>query len=201
MSKYSAEQIAWLAANRSQFSAQQLTDEFNLLFGTSLSAPLIKSICHNHGIPGQSGGGQFRKGNVPANKGKRCPATHPNQIKNLFSCNHRPHNWQPVGSEREDIDGYFWVKIAEPNIWKEKAHLVWTEHNPPKPPKHHIIYLDNNRSNVVIENLYMISFGEMAVLNRHENWRSLTPELKKSLITIIRLEQARKKSQEKVTCG
>lgn len=169
MNKYTAEQITWLRANRSQFPAQQLTEEFNLLFGTSFNTQLIKSICNNHGIPGA---GQFRKGGTPA------------------------HNWQPIGTERKDDKGYIWVKTAQPNTWKKKSHLVWAQHNPPKPPKHHIIYLDNDRNNVSIANLYLITYAESGILNRHEDWRNLRPEFKKTLINIIRLETATRKKNK-----
>lgn len=34
-------------------------------------------------------------------------------------------NTKPVGTERKRADGYIWVKIAEPNTWKEKHVLLY----------------------------------------------------------------------------
>jgi len=42
-----------------------------------------------------------------------------------FKKGNRPQTWVPVGSEAEMKGGYIKVKIAEPNIWKLRSHLVW----------------------------------------------------------------------------
>ena len=44
----------------------------------------------------------------------------------MFKRGNRPHNTLNVGDEREDKDGYSWVKVdIEPSEWKLKHHVAF----------------------------------------------------------------------------
>lgn len=46
-----------------------------------------------------------------------------------FKRGNRPQTWVPIGSTAEMKDRYIKVKIAEPNTWCLRSHLVWEKHH------------------------------------------------------------------------
>jgi len=89
--------------------------------------------------------GQFKKGLIPHNKGKKLSQETKEKLKpTMFKRGNRPHNAQPVGTETKDKDGYVWVKIAEPSEWKLKHHVAYGE---PVPTGHKVIFIDGNKRN------------------------------------------------------
>lgn len=69
-------------------------------------------------------------------------------------------NWNPmhkaVGAETLIANGYFKVKVAEPNVWEYKHRLAWQKENGPIPEGHFIIFLDNNTQNCELDNLALV---------------------------------------------
>lgn len=69
--------------------------------------------------------GRLEKGNVPWNIGMNSfdpsPDTH-------FKPGHRPKNTAAVGTEVE-TKGYIRRKVAEPNVWRQRSHIIWEEHH------------------------------------------------------------------------
>ena len=73
--------------------------------------------------------------------------------KTEFKKGNRPQTWVPVGSETE-TKGYIRVKVAEPNVWRQRSHVIWEEANRKKLPKSWIVrHIDNDPLNDVPENL------------------------------------------------
>jgi|GEM_PF-5037751 len=68
--------------------------------------------------------GRFEKGNIPWNVGMSSfdpsPDTH-------FKPGCIPQNTLAVGTEVES-QGYIRRKIAEPNVWRWRSHIIWEEH-------------------------------------------------------------------------
>ena len=181
---------------------------FNEKFGTNLTKSKIWNIAQNHGIkcgiPGgqiQKGqrispGTEFKKGNIPWSKGRKG-LSYPEMVKTQFQKGHQPHNYRPIGSEVTSADGCVWVKIADPNIRREKHRIVWEAHNGPIPKGYVILFADKNKSNCELENLILVSRAEMAVLNR---FKLITDnaELTRLGVTIAKLRialSARKKGK------
>lgn len=102
---------------------------------------------------------QFKKGSVPVNKGKTWSEYMPVQKqvlarKTCFKKGQKPHNAKPVGYERKDSrQGYWFVKVAEPNVFKPKHRVLWEQHFGPIPSGVNISFIDGNPDNVTIENL------------------------------------------------
>lgn len=147
---------------------KELTDLVNSTFKTDYKVNQIDCFKNNNKI---SSGltGQFEKGHIPANKGKKMSAEQYEKCaETMFKKGNIPHNYRPVGSERADAkDGYISVKIADPNKWKLKHVLIYEEHYGPVPKGHKVIFLDKNKRNFNIENLALVSNGEMAMLNKN----------------------------------
>lgn len=99
---------------------------------------------------------EFKKGHVPVNKGTK--GMFPNAGgATRFKKGQPPHNWRPVGSERCDTEGYWLVKVAEPNKWRPKHHLIWEAINGPVPKGYCVVFLDGDKNNFNPENLAVIS--------------------------------------------
>ncbi|HRD54700.1 MAG TPA: hypothetical protein PKY96_18835, partial [Flavobacteriales bacterium] len=76
----------------------------------------------------------FKKGNVPANKGRKMP---PEQYaiaqRTMFRKGQKPHNALPIGATRVNADGYLDRKTQDtgypPDDWEAVHRLVWKEHH------------------------------------------------------------------------
>ena len=106
---------------------------------------------------------QFKKGHVPFNKGKKGTG---GWEATQFPKGHRPANYKPVGSERIDAGGYTWVKITDPKTWRMKHVLIWEAANGPVPNGHVVIFADGDKSNIVLDNLLLVSRRQLSVINK-----------------------------------
>lgn len=160
--KYTPEQKEFMKAFVPGHSHKEIMEAFNHKFETDIKVGQVKSYIGNNKLnTGRTG--SFPKGHVPANKGKKgiggWPETH-------FKKGHMPYNYLPVGTELKKCDGYVYVKIADPNKWKQKHIIIWEAANGAVPDKHRIIFADGDRSNVCLENLLMVTRRELLVMNR-----------------------------------
>lgn len=125
---------------------------------------------------------RYKKGEAPWNKGKYMRVS----VATEFTKGQMPHNYRPVGSERITKDGYMERKIADPKKWKGVHIIVWEEVNGPVPPRHKILFKDNNKLNVSIDNLLCVSNEE--VMKRNSIHRYPT-EIVQAIKTISKLKK------------
>lgn len=164
-------------------TAKEFARELNEKFGLSLTGSQIKSYRGNNNL--NSGlTGQFEKGHVPANKGKKFPNMPQNSGQ--FKKGHKPPNWVPVGTIRYTTDGFPKRKIAEPNIWEYCHRVEWEKHNGPIPEGHNIVFLNGDKTNWDISNLACLSKNEVVRMNQNHLFTS-DPELTKSGIGLTKL--------------
>jgi hypothetical protein len=133
---------------------------------------------------------RFPKGHVPMNKGKKqSDYMTKEQIaktaKTRFKKGNRPHNYKPVGSRRITRDGYIEVKVKDPNKWKLLHRIVWEQHNGKIPSGMNVQFIDGNRKNCSIENLYLISRADQ--LRNENSFHARYPESIKKLLTLKRV--------------
>ena len=129
--------------------------------------------------------GRFIKGHTPWNKGlKGTTGFSPTR----FKTGDRPANWMPVGTERI-VEGYIEVKIGEPRTWRSKHRIIWERKHGPVPGGHVVIFADGNPRNFRLDNLLLVTRGELATLNR---WGLIFPDAKLTLagLQIARIKQA-----------
>ena len=188
MTKYPKELIQWIKNNCYGKSYNELIISIDQLFGLKLTSKNIKTILSNYHLStGRTG--HFTKGHQPHNKGKKWTeyVSEEGMKKSLETCfttgkniNNQNHTWRNVGEERIDKNGYTYVKTKNHERWELKHHLVWREHNGEIPEGHKVIFADGNIKNFNIENLILISNGELAIMNKNGLYYKGYPDITKT---------------------
>ena len=159
-----------------------LTDMLNKEFGTDYKPSQVRSYKKNrHMSSGVDGTFRAEGRRYKLPKGTRIPGSE----KGWFKKGQMPHNHLEVGAQVFTFDGYIKVKIAEPNYWEFLHKLVWQEANGPIPPEHNIIFLDGNKQNCNLENLYCIPKDEYGAL---QSLRSENPEITLTAVAVVKLK-------------
>lgn len=172
MHKYSQEEKNFLKNNIKGCSYEEITEMFNFRFQTNLLKSSVMSTCfrygYKNGVDCKFNKGyeptQFKKGNVPVNKGVKGGYMKSN--KTSFQKGNIPSNLRPVGSERLTINGYTEVKVAERKKWKMKHIIVWENANGAVPKGNVLIFADGNRQNIDLNNLVLVSRAKLAIMNK-----------------------------------
>jgi hypothetical protein len=152
---------------------------------------------------------QFKKGQVPANKGLRRPGWAPGRMRETqFKPGVRQgiaaKNWRPIGTILPDADGYLRIKIREATpgeaygfgnvrVWPLLQRHVWQQAHGPIPHGHNIVFKDGNRANCALENLECIPRAEMMKRNSVHNLPAPLPQTIQLLGALKR--QIRRKSR------
>ena len=164
------EKAAWFRSFVPGHSESEISAEHERLYGTPLSESQIGNAKASLGVKSGTKGGTFRKGHVPANKGKTwdefmSPEGQANSRKTQFKHGeiHGPQGHvKPVGYERVSKDGYVEVKVADglqsrANCnYRPKHHVVWESVNGPIPPHTMIVFADRDKRNFDPDNLVAV---------------------------------------------
>lgn len=134
---------------------------------------------------------RFRKGNVPANKGRRRPGfTAGDMAKTQFKKGQRSRSWLPIGSERWSHDGYLRRKMTDtgypPRDWVAVHLLIWQEHNGPVPAGYILAFRDGDKKHIAIDNLELITRRERMRRNTIHN---LPESIKTTVLALGRLRR------------
>lgn len=198
---YTPEEREFIERNYLGIKSGDLAQMFNAEFGTDLSRGQIKSYLTNHNLC-NGVVCRFSKGHVPANKGKKMSAeVYARASATMFKKGHVPVNHKPVGSERIDSkDGYHLVKVAEPNVWRPKHVVLWEKHNGPVPKGHKIVFANQDKNDIRIDNLILVSDAQMAVVNKRRllhSDRDLTEAAFSLASLLIGISKKSKKNKNK----
>lgn len=160
---FSKEITDFIIANNYGKTAIEIMELVNAEFKTDYKINQIKAFRKNHKLV--SGiKGQFQKGHVPWLKGKK--GLHfPGTEKTWFKKGQIPINHKEIGTEVIDKGGYHKIKVAEPNKWKFKHIMEWEKHNGKIPDGCNIVFKDNNKDNIDITNLMLVTKAEHAIMN------------------------------------
>lgn len=158
------EYVKFLKAYIPGHTEEEIRTAFEKKYGYRLTEGQIGNFKHKHKVRSGTKGGQFVKGQQAHNKGKKMPPEVYEKIRHtMFKKGSVPPQYRPVGSERIDKDGYTVVKVADPNVWALKQRVVYEQKTGIKPKKNEVvIFLDGNRQNFDIDNLYLLTRGALA---------------------------------------
>jgi hypothetical protein len=115
----------------------------------------------------------YPKGHRPANWNKKRPGFHVGRMKeSQFEKGHQPKNTLHDLAITIRYDhpktrsgrAYKWIRIAKAK-WVHYHRWVWEQANGPVPPKHVVIFIDNDTLNCELSNLKMISMADNARRN------------------------------------
>jgi hypothetical protein len=170
---------------------KEITKMINEKYGGNHNTTEITNAKVKYGL--QSGiKHQFKKGNVPHNKGKKweeytTPEVREKILKTTYKKGHIPSNVLPVGTEKYK-ENYIRVKVAEPNVWRKKHVVIWEQAHGKVPKGHRIMFADGNKFNVTLENLLLVSTAELLQLNRNGMIKE-DRELTKTCLQIVKLNK------------
>lgn len=173
---YSVEEMAWLEENRAM-----VISDYHAAFVAEFGRQDV-SLVNLHSLRKRKGWktgrtGQFSKGQVAHNKGKKCPpgvgGRHPNARRTQFKKGERTgiaqKHYKPIGFERITEDGYRERKINDGPVFKDRWQLVqrieWEAANGPIPEGYALKCLDGDRQNCDPSNWEPVPRGVLARLN------------------------------------
>lgn len=139
--------------------------------------------------------GKFKKGNIPRYKDVKGHCSKGSE-KSWFKKGNIPENCKSVGTERLDRDGYVEIKISEPNKWQRKHRYLWEKENGKIPKGMVLIFKDNNKLNIDLDNLILISRAENMKINSRGD-SVFTGQAKETVVNLIRLENVIKNKRMK----
>ena len=191
--KYSKNEIEYLREISHGKYNNEITKLFNKKFGLNLKESQIRSVRKNYGI--KSGlTGRFKRGEEPWNKGKKMPGL---SNSGTFKKGHTPSNIRKVGDRRINRCGYYEIKVKEPGTWKLEHRVIY-EKNFGKIKKNYVIvFLDNNKQNLEINNLICISKSIHAIMN-NRRWYSSNPEITKSRIILAKILKSKTSKKKQI---
>jgi len=133
---------------------------------------------------------RFSKGSTPWNKGLKGRPASGRAVETQFKKGNKPENWLPIGSTRITPDGYLQRKITDtgypPVDWQGVHVLLWEEHFGPIPTSHCVCFKDENKSNITIGNLELITRAERM---RRNTIHRYPEELKSAIRAISKLKR------------
>lgn len=204
---YSAEEMAWLEANRMMVISDYHA-AFVAQFGrTDVSVNNLHSLRKRKGwSTGRTG--QFQLGQEPMNKGKRCEegkgGRHPNARRTQFKGGVRQgvavKLYQPLGTEKVRGDGYLYRKTNDGmplnRRWRAVHLINWEAINGPVPSGHCLKCVDGNKLNTDPSNWLLVSRGILSRLNggrwqKRLKFDDAHPEVKPAVLALAQVEQAR----------
>lgn len=191
MHHFTNEQIEFIRKIAKGKDTKTITELVNNKFGLNLKISQIQSCKSNHDI--KSGiDCRLKKGNIPANKGKKGSMS-PEQYKKcqatMFKKGNIPPNRREIGSERVDKDGYILVKIQDGHLnknWVLKHRLIYEQIHGKIPENHKIVFADCNKRNFDPDNLILVSYAEELIMNQRK-LIGKDPDLTKTGVVIAKV--------------
>ena len=199
--------IAWLRAFWPRYTRDQTHRMFNDRFGTTFTKRQICTAAKNHDCGFSAFDGRYKKGSVPANKGRKGYYP-PGSEKGWFKKDQTPVNTRPTYSERVDHIGdddhktpVLMIKIPgaapyasqrlagahQTTRWIRKAVWIWERHNGPVPHGHAILQLNGDFTNCEPSNLQLVPKSVLARLNAYHSVKPAGPDANPARVRIAQI--------------
>lgn len=195
---YSDAELIWVKDNSTRPRREAHAEFVDVWDRPDVSFKNFCALCKRNGwLTGRTG--QFPKGNVSHNKGKKgwhTPGSEKGWFKKGSRSGRAAELYQPIGAERITQDGYIERKIHDGMPMQSRwrlLHLVrWEEINGPIPEGMALKCLDGNRQNTDPSNWECIPRGMLPRLNGkcHRNYDTAPAELKPTIMATAKLEHA-----------
>lgn len=204
--KFSKAEIVWLSKNRTMPIGEYHRAFCGEFERSDITRQSLHALRKRRGWKtGRTG--QYEKGAVPANKGKKMPFN-ANSARTQFKAGQLPHNYRGPGHEWIDAqDGYVVMIVDEPNPWTgastrpvHKHRWLWEQKNGPVHDGHVLKCLDGDKTNTDPANWECVPQGLLPRLNGKSgrNYDRAPNELKPTIMAVAKLEHAARKRRESV---
>jgi len=202
MIRWTPEMIEFVRQAVKDMTLRETAEQLSLAYGITVTLDQVKGVTSRHGIKtGRTG--RFEPGHITWNAGmkgwKAGGRSEETRFKPGYLNGRAAERLKPLGHERITKDGIRQRKVRMDGPsqyrWQSVHSLVWEEHNGPIPPGHVVIFIDGDRENIHIDNLALVSRGELALLNKR-GWNDLPAELRPAAIAAVRLEKQAKAREE-----
>lgn len=164
MVRWTEEQKQYLKSIITGITVREATKMMNEKFDREFTVEAVKQALTRYNL--RTGNtGRFEEGHVPWNKGTKgiCKAR-----RTSFKKGNIPPCYMKVGSEVINSDGYWKVKVADPNKWELKHRIIYQEAYGPIPKNCCIIFADKNKLNLDLDNLILITKKELLIMNNNK---------------------------------
>ena len=208
---WNEEEKNFLIENVKGITLKELTEKFNNKFNLNLRESSIANMKNKLGLSSGIVGGQFKKGHIPDNKGKKwdeymSKEAQERSRKTTFKKGNKPLNAVDIGEEhmrysgsKPDDQGYLYIKVCDGKgnkNWVPKQRVIYEHQHGPIPDGHKVIFADGDRFNFDIENLVLVSSSEELIMNQR-NLRYGSQELTKTGHLIAKVIDKRSKLRKK----
>ena len=181
-SKYTEEENRWIQEHLDAGTYPELVDLFYANFGRTVSASGLRKQVDRLGLNGR--------------KYNRSHAVKGGCIRDVY----------PIGAEYTNADGIVYIKVADNRgvynkrlpggyadggNWRKKAYHNWEKAYGSIPEGKRLIYLDSNKQNCDVSNLYFTDIKIQMRLGRN-GWQSTNPDLTLAAIKWLELFYALK---------
>lgn len=165
---YTSEQNDWLKRFANTVPYSQLAVLFNQKFAKQVTSGALRQHCESIGIYSEN---QYQFGNKSA------------------------WNKAELLTERVDSRGNVVIKISDlEHGWVNKARYVYEQALGKIPKDHQVVFLDGNRHNFELSNLYCIPVQYMLMMNRN-HWFTTNRNLTLTAIKLCELNYASKANE------
>lgn len=199
--RWSSEEEQFLIDNVKGITLKELTNRFNKKFNLNLNENCIANRKSKLNLQSGITGGQFEKGNIPANKGKtmtpeqykKCKAT-------MFKKGNIPFNRREIGSERYNERDGILIKVQDghlQNNWMPKSRYIYEQAHGKIPEGHKVIFADGNNRNLDLDNLVLVSSAEELIMNRNKLFKK-NAELTKTGALIAKVINSKNKKKKEI---
>lgn len=116
---------------------------------------------------------RFHPGQKPWNRGIRHNVGG-RSSETRFKPGHKTHNWRPIGSERETMEGYLERKVRDTGVTRRDYvlvhRLVWLAAGREIPPGHALTFRDGDKRNFDLDNLELLPRKQLMQRNSYHNY-------------------------------
>ena len=174
--KFTDAEKRWLQDHVNDGTYEKITALFNSGFRTSISEHSIKDVCTKVlKLKKAENAGQFLTGGG-------------NSLTYQIGTERKYDGYCYVKVNNKDHPGKTTMKLFREN-WKPKHELVYEQAYGKIHENHFVVFLDTNKENFALENLYCIHRGVLAIMNKNR-WFTSDPELTITAIKWCKLKFA-----------
>lgn len=181
---FNAEQIAYLNKIIPEFRSNEVAALMNEKYGMDLTSESIRHWKKSH---------RSSQGYTATYRRQGDPRNYAGREKGRFLKGHEGEGKFPVHTVRKLQEGY-WVIKAETGEWQLLHRWLWEQINGPIPEGMLCIVIDGNWSNIVIDNLRLVSKSEM-MYTRHIGLTD-DPEINQAVFQLASLKAKINKAEK-----